>query len=279
MSKEPERRRAGKIPFARRLLALGICAAAGVAGCANLAGIQTLDPAVDGQGGAFCGAAARPTAAGSLFLCDDFDDGSLPAPWSSEYQTAGTLTVDGAIAASPPGSLDLVVNPLVASESLNVSLRTLLVVPPFPATIAFEFNLDPVKIDPAAGAAIVICALDFLDPNQNRYTVQLAFDVQNGEASTVLDELYSDGSPYIPHPITPPLPVGSFTNVTLAIDWTGAETANAQVLFGSASVLSVPLAMNVAAATLQISIGTTYATEPSPGWEVRYDNVLFRATP
>jgi hypothetical protein len=33
--------------------------------------------------------------------------------------------------------------------------------------------------------------------------------------------------------------------------------------------------MNVQATSLQISIGTTYSTEPSSGWEIRYDNVLF----
>jgi hypothetical protein len=52
-------------------------------------------------------------------------------------------------------------------------------------------------------------------------------------------------------------------------------SATANVVMNGAQVLSLPLTMSVQAASLQISVGTTYATEPSSGWEVRYDNVLF----
>jgi len=51
--------------------------------------------------------------------------------------------------------------------------------------------------------------------------------------------------------------------------------ATADILMHGAIVLSLPLTIGVDATSLQISIGTTFSSEPSSGWEVRYDNVLF----
>jgi hypothetical protein len=236
-------------------------------------------PTVDGsgKGGPFCSAVPRPTSEDGLFFCDDFDVGSLPAPWNSGNEISGTLAQNRRAWVSPPNSLDIAIGALAAEQPVNVSLRASLAPPSLPATMTFAFALDPVQIDTAANAAMVLAAIDFLDEAQNRYTVQLAFDVQNGAPTTVLDELYSDGRPYVPHALPVPLTMGSFTNVAIQIDWTGAMTANAAVLMNGSQALSVPLTMNVRATSLQISIGTTYSTEPSSGWEIRYDNVLFTA--
>ncbi len=248
--------------------------------CASLVGVDSLDPAVDGQnqGGAFCAAAARPTARDGLFFCDDFDRGSLPSPWASLNETSGSLAQNADAAASSPNSLDIVIGPLASSQPLNTSLRASLPVPPLPSTLKFAFSLDPVQIDTTTPhAAIVLAALDFLDAARNRYTVQLAFDVQNGAASTVLDEDYSNGTPYVPHPVPTALPLGTFTDVAIEVHWASSTSATADVVMGGAQVTSVPLTMSVQATSLEISIGTTYSTEPSSGWEVRYDNVLFTA--
>lgn len=257
---------------------LAAMSAVDTSACAQLAGIDSLDPAVDGQkqGGEFCSAAARPTSRDSLFFCDDFDRGTLPAPWNEQFDTSGSLVQNGNAAASPPNSLDLVVGALAMSQPVNTSLRASLGAPPLPASLDFAFSLEPVQLDTTADASIVLAAIDFLDAAQNRYTVQLAFDIQNGAALTVFDELYSDGTPYIPHPIAGPLPLGIFTDVAIEIHWASPTSATADVLMHGSVVLSLPLAMNVRATTLQISVGTTYSTEPSSGWEVRYDNVLFR---
>lgn len=263
-----------------RRIVLGVLAATAVtttAACASLVGIDSIDPAVDGQnGGAFCASAARPTSQDGLFFCDDFDRGSLPAPWVGLYQTSGALSQDSDAAVSPPNSLDIAIGSLTMGQPVNASLRAPLGVPPLPSGLQFAFSLEPVRIDATTpDASIVLAAIDFLDAAQNRYTVQLAFDVQNGEALTVLDELYSDGTPYVPHPISGPLTLGAFTDVAIQIHWTSAMSATADVLMHGDVVLSLPLTMNVDATSLQISIGTTFSTEPSSGWEVRYDNVLF----
>jgi hypothetical protein len=236
-------------------------------------------PTVDGmgRGGGFCSAAPRPTSEDGLFFCDDFDEGSLPAPWNSANEMSGTLAQNGGVWVSPPNSLDIAIGPLAAAQPVNVSLRASLAPPQLPETMSFAFALDPVQIDTAANASMVLAAIDFLDEAQNRYTLQLAFDVQNAAPTTVLDELYSDGRPYVPHAVPVPLTMGSFTNVVIQVDWTGAMTANAAVLMNGVQALSVPLTVNVQATSLQISIRTTYSTEPSSGWEIRYDNVLFTA--
>jgi hypothetical protein len=236
-------------------------------------------PTADGMGtgGGFCSDVPRPTSEGALFFCDDFDVGSLPAPWNSANEISGTLAQNGGASVSPPNSLDITIGALAAEQPVNVSLRASLSPPPLPATMTFALALDPVQIDTAANAAMVLAAIDFLDEAQNRYTVQLAFDVQNAAPTTVLDELYSDGTPYVPHAVPVPLTIGSFTNVAIQVDWTDAMTANAAVLMNGSQALSVPLTMNVRATSLQISIGSTYSTEPSSGWEIRYDNVLFTA--
>jgi hypothetical protein len=236
-------------------------------------------PTVDGsgRGGGFCSSVPRPTRQDGLFFCDDFDEGSWPALWNSANEISGTLAQNGGAWVSPPNSLDIAIGALAGEQPVNVSLRASLAPPPLPATMTFAFALDPVHIDTAAHASMVLAAIDFLDAAQKRYTVQLAFDVQNAAPTTVLDELYSDGTPYVPHAVPVPLTMGSFTNVAIQVDWTGATTARAAVLMNGSQALSVPLTMSVQATSLQISIGTTYSTEPSSGWEIRYDNVLFTA--
>jgi hypothetical protein len=249
------------------------------AACASIAGIDSIDPAVDGNGraGAYCGSLPRPTSQNALFFCDDFDEGSLPAPWTSVHQSSGTVAQNNGVAASPPNSLDVAIGPLATAQTINASLRASLGLPPLPSAMTFSFSVDPVRIDTSPNASMVLGAVDFLDAAQNRYTVQLAFDVQGGSPAMVLDELYSDGRPYVPHAITTPLTIGVFTDVSIEIDWESSMTASARFLVNGAQLLSLPLTIGVDARSLQISIGTTYSTEPSTGWEVRYDNVLFSA--
>jgi hypothetical protein len=239
----------------------------------NVTEAQT--PTVVGLGRAFCSAVPRPRSGDGIFFCDDFDVGSLPALWNSANEISGTLAQNGGAWVSPPNSLDIAIGALAAEQPVNVSLRASLTPPPLPAMMTFAFALDPVQIDTAANASMVLAAIDFLADAQNRYTVQLAFAVQNAAPTTVLDELYSDGRPYVPHAVPVPLTMGSFTNVAIQVDWTGGMAAQAAVLMNGSQALSVPLTMNVQATSLQISIGTTYSTEPSSGWEIRYDNVLF----
>jgi hypothetical protein len=91
----------------------------------------------------------------------------------------------------------------------------------------------------------------------------------------------ADGaSSYINHPLSAaqPLPANAWTDLEIDVDWTSSTTAQASVLVnGVTELAAVPLTMTVSAASLQIGIGTTYVSEPSATWEIRYDNVWFVA--
>jgi hypothetical protein len=238
--------------------------------------------AADSSTGPFCANYARPTSPGALFFCDDFDEKPLPGAWNSFEEASGTLAETDAAAVSPPNSLDEVIPALTAGQALDVALRTPLQLPPLQSTLRFAFSVEPVRVDASAGAAIVLGAIDFLDGAGARYSVELAIQMQNGAAAMALGEqsgLADGGSSYANHPLPPEqsLRNGTFTNLVIAIDWISGTATEAKVDVNGAQVLDVPLTMTVTPATLQIGVGTSYVTEPSPGWEIRYDNVVFTA--
>ena len=49
--------------------------------------------------------------------------------------------------------------------------------------------------------------------------------------------------------------------------------ASVHVTFNGAPELDTPLTMTVDAQTLQLTLGSSFETEPSGGWKNRYDNV------
>ncbi len=228
--------------------------------------------------GTFC--ASIGSDAGLLF-CDDFDEKPLPNEWQTWGQMGGTLVESDASALSPPSSADEITYALDGGQVINVALRTTLGVPPLPAKLRFGFGIEPVTIDTTANAAIVLGAVDFLDGAGNRYTAGLSVDVVSGKPALVFGEQSSfadGGTTYTQHPLdaTHPLPVNQWTDIVLEIDWTAPTTATATVTVtgpGAAPPLTTPLAMTVTATSLQIGVGTSYVTQPSPGWELRYDNV------
>lgn len=246
---------------------------------ADSAGDASGDARDGGDGGSFC-ASLRPEA-GAIFFCDDFDEHPLPGSWGTFDTLSGTLEVNDAAAVSKPNSLVEKTMPLASGQVIDVALRTPLGVPILPATLRFTFSVDPVQIDTTARAAIVLGAIDFLDGVGNRYSVGLAINVEGGAPALVLDEqsgLVDGGMPFIPHPLPPsPIATNKFTELVLEIDWTSAMSGTAKVFVDGTKQLDVPLQMTVRATSLQIGIGTSYVTEPSPVWELRYDDVWFVA--
>jgi hypothetical protein len=235
--------------------------------------------AAEASAGPFCATYPRPAA--PPFFCDDFDDGGLPGAWSTFHETSGTLADTDAAYVSPPHSLDLAIGPLTANQTLDVALRTPLPKPSLPSTLVFAFSVEPVSVDKSANATIVLGALDFLDAAtpSNRYSLELAIQVQSGAAVLALGEqtgLADGGSQYVNHQLPPEqaLPVATFTGLKLTVIWTG-PTAEARVDVNGAQAIDVPLTMTVQPVSLQIGVGTSYVSEPSPGWELRYDNVVF----
>jgi hypothetical protein len=234
------------------------------------------------DGGPYC--ASLPAASGVIF-CDDFDLDPLPGGWSTRREIGGSLAETSASAVSMPNSLDEKINVLALYDPVDVSLRKQPIgIPSFPAKLLFGFSIEPVQIDTSASGAIVLSAIDFLDdamPTQNRYSLDLSINVQNGAPALILSEQtgFTDGGgPYVPHPLPPtqPLPLNAWTNLVVEVDWTAATNAQASVTVNGTQVLApVALTMTVQATHLQIGIGTSYVNEPSPGWELRYDDVSF----
>ncbi len=233
--------------------------------------------------GVFC-RSLTPSADGGLFFCDDFDEHPLPGSWQTWLQMAGTMIETDASAVSPPTSVDETTIQLANGQAVNVALRTTMPVPAVPATLRLAFQVQPVQIDPTAGAAVVLGAIDFLDGSGDRYTVGLAINVAGGQAALALGEQSSaaDGAPptFVDHPLSTmqPLPMNTWSEVVIEVDW-GATSVEGQVIVGGSPELAVPLAMSVAPTSLQIGVGTSFVTTYdgglSPVWELRYDNVVF----
>jgi hypothetical protein len=271
----------------------GVLTDAGVTGDATLPVDASVDGgALDGgapeAGGSFC--ANAPRADGGLFFCDDFDEAPLPGSWQTWAQTAGTLVDTDAGAVSPPTAVDESIGALGPGQAVNVALRTPIAVPAAPATLSFGFSVEPIQIDTAASAAIVLGAIDFLDGQGNRYSVGLAINVASGLPALALGEqtgVVSGGNlpdgaapTFVNHPLsqTSPLAMGSWSQVTIEIDWTPGGLEG-RVAVNGAAELDTPLTMAIVPTSLQIGVGTTYVTEYeaglSPPWELRYDNVVF----
>jgi hypothetical protein len=232
----------------------------------------------DGSTGPYCASIPHPTKPGALFFCDDFDEDPLPGSWNVFQHTGGTLTETDASFVSPPESLDETTAANDGGQPIEVALRTTFSsLPSLPATLSFGLDLDPVTIDPTSGAAIVLDALDFLDDAGNRYSVEVSAVVQSGAVTLVLGEqsgAADGGMSYVPHPVPPTLPLASFTRVDMELQWSQGAL-DAKISLDGTLALDVPLTMTVQPSSLQIGVGTSYVSTPSPGWELRYDNVLF----
>ncbi len=241
--------------------------------------------------GGFCATLVPPT--GGVFFCDDFDEHALPGSWNTWHESSGTLVETEAGSFSPPNSVDEATLPLAFGQTIDVALRTLLSAPAAPpATLRFAFAIDPLQIDPASGAAIVLGAVDLLDSSGDRYSVELSVNVVSGAPALALGEQYGfpdgglppdGGPPYINHPLPPtqPLPMNAWTDIVVELDWTAPFTAQGIVTINGGQELAVPLSLNLTPTSLQIGVGTSYVTEytsgNSPVWELRYDNVWFSA--
>ncbi len=243
-------------------------------------GSVVTDASGDTSTGPFCASYPHPTSPGALFFCDDFDEDPLPGSWASYVHMSGTLTETNAISVSAPNSLDESIPAIALGGTLDVALRTPFSLPPIPSTMTLAFSIDPVQIDTTANSAIVLSAIDFLDANGGRYSLVLSIQTESGAATMNFSEqsgLSDGGMPYIAHVLAPALAPNTFTTLDIEIDWTTLTTAEAKITVGGLQALDTALTMTVQATSLQIGIGTSYVHEPSPGWELRYDNVVFSA--
>ena len=137
----------------------------------------TLPPLPD-SGSSYCSTRSRPVT--GIFFCDDFDESALPGAWTSYKETNGTLLDIADGGAVSPNAVDLTTFALNNFDPVDISLRKApITLPSQPSKMRFELRIDPIQIDTAANAAIVLSAVDFLDGATNRYSVE--FNDQRAE--------------------------------------------------------------------------------------------------
>jgi hypothetical protein len=212
-------------------------------------------------------------------FCDDFDQTPLPGGWNGFDQVGGALRLDATSFVSPPNSL---LGRFAAGIAgvLNAALRARFALPAPPTTITLQFQVQPTVADPTDQAVLAFASLDFFDAANNRYSPEFTLFRNNGAIRVQFGEqsLVGGGTKYLAHDIPDPLPSGKWTHVRLVIARSAVTTASARLFFGDdpASTLEVdtPLTMSVKATTLQLTIGSSFETQPSQGWEIRYDNVV-----
>ena len=214
-------------------------------------------------------------------FCDDFDQTPLPGAWNGFDQVGGVLRLESSSFVSPPNSLLGRFAAGVAGQ-LNTALRARFPLPAPPTTITMRFQVQPSLGDPADQAVVAFASLDFFDAANNRYSPEFtlfrakgAIRLQFGEQSALVG---GGGTKYLAHDVPDPLPTGKWTSVRLVVTRGAVMTASARLFFGEdpGSTLEVdtPLAMSVKATTLQLTIGSSFETLPSQGWEILYDNVV-----
>jgi hypothetical protein len=221
----------------------------------------------------FC-AALNP----SPLFCEDFDVRPLPGLWTVVHQVGGSLAMDTATFVSAPNALLARNNALPAGQGLDNVLRAVFPLQGAPSTVTLQLELRPAMTDPTPNAVLVVGAIDFVDAANNRYSVQLTLVNTAGALNVLLEEQtgFADGtSAYVAHPIPDPLAVGQWTHVLLTVVLSSSTTGQAHVSFGAAHELDAPLQVRVTATKLQLDVGSSYETEPSMGWNVLYDNVVF----
>ncbi len=170
----------------------------------------------------------------------------------------------------------------LTTGQLNTALRKsgfTLAAPPTTFTLGFQFQ--PVSADTTTNDAVVVASLDFTDTPGNRYTVQFTLFQPglSGPLSMRLEEQagFTDGgSFYASHALPSNLTLNKWTPVNLTIT-RKTNMVTAHVAFGSTTETipdPVTLTMNVNPTQLQLTIGSSFESEPSAGWKNRYDNVM-----
>jgi hypothetical protein len=104
--------------------------------------------------------------------------------------SGGMLTLDTASFVSSPNSL-LAQDNALSSGTLDTALRSVFPVATT-ATITFDFQFQPVAVDPSTSAVLVAASLDFTDAAMNRYTLQFTL-VQEGTSLNMRFEEQAGG--------------------------------------------------------------------------------------
>jgi hypothetical protein len=211
-------------------------------------------------------------------FCEDFDRTLLPGQFTEQHNTNGSETLDPTSYVSSPHSLLAQYMPLPANAPLNVVLREKFTLKGLPSTLTFDLFLEPVKADTSmANALSVVASVDYFDTANNRYAMQFSQLVNAGQVNLRFEEQSQPAgmaATQTNHPLGGALPMNEWTEVRLVV-----TAGHAQISYGGVLQADVALTSPVTPGTLQLSLGSSFESTPSQGWEMRYDNVTLDATP
>lgn len=212
-------------------------------------------------------------------FCDDFDEGTaLATPWDMLASTNGAEVASAASYVSPPDSMLVTVNPNTADTAVDdAGYKS------FPskqgvagtATMSFEMRVD--AVDESATSDGILGAIQLW--NGSTYwdlELEVFYEAATNDLEVSMSE---DGNTvsYVQHFASTHLPLGTWTQVTLAIALPAGTNgaAPATLAFNGTTVASATVTVGTPTPIPEILVGTTYATPCAGGWSLAYDDVTF----
>lgn len=230
----------------------------------------------DGAGRAYPPGSWCAANASALLFCDDFDDGPLGSRWTgATLQVAGAATLSPANYRSPPYGLDIACPALMPSTFL---LEVLTESIPAASRVTLAFDLDPLMFpDDGHGGPLYLATL-----TQGPGTPRSAIQFRAGTTLTDLQEQVVLESGAIKTGTgqwesATLVPVGTWTHVEMAVDFTASPAAAALRLNGQ-TVATGSLDSSWTRAAATVELGDWYIPTEA-AFHVAYDNVTIDAEP
>jgi hypothetical protein len=217
-------------------------------------------PAPDAEKGPFC---PRVDAT----FCEDWDDPSTLVRWGTSPRDHAELRIDDAAAASPPNALSMRTEALDGATLAKASNSVL-----FDASAeSFAYAFD-VRVERRGQSKLVVAGMRLTDRGDDHvHYLWIAL----GAANDIIEEArMGENETVISHPLSRPLPTGTWTRVRVAASAEDAGGYHLDVSYDGEPVLEAAATLWQAGApgTPYFYVGADFLKGPSTPWEVRFDN-------
>jgi hypothetical protein len=256
---------------------------AATSGCAQVLGFRQdyyetdASEGSDGSTPTFCQGLSPPPV-----FCADFDENPPnPYGWSYAHATTGSLALDSSESVSSPASLLAQTNVVTSGgRTVDTSVyQTLqLTGQTFDGTLDLDLRVDGVD---APGGVAVLAQFGLTDgAGGGLYYLQLVTTSNGAQPLNlqVAEDYFSTGTMGMPvdHSISSVIPVGTWTHVKLSmvVPFAGGP-GTVTLVIGKGSPDLAAVQVPVHGFGTSIAVGVLYASTPSNGWSVAFDNVVF----
>jgi hypothetical protein len=216
-------------------------------------------------------------------FCSDFDEGSSPSGWSYSHMTRGTITPVTDEYRSYPAAMKAQSDATQTGPVVNVAVYKAysFAGQTFSGTVDMDLRVDQAD---SGCAQAVIAQIGFSNGNSD-YWVQLVVTSSGGGPLVCSVNEVGSGGLFAAHAVAKAsLDMATWTHVTLAVtaplQGENGGQGNATLSFNGADVVpgAVPITVPAQRQEQTLGVGITWASIPSAGWTVVYDNVVFNAT-